>query len=209
MATRFIREAVGVFRDFPSLQRATDALLTAGFDRSELSLLADSRTLYKKLGRNCSDVREFEDISGVPVRPYAGIDSRIEAEGALIGVIAYACAIAAAMIAVGKGLSTAAVIGWVLAAAAAGAGIGAILAGRLESGHRRYLREMIAAGGLLLWVRTRDEAHETRAVEVLGRFGAADVHVHDLPEPVFRAGEGVSRDLAWLNKPFFRALAHR
>lgn len=209
MATRFIREAIGVFQDFPSLQRATDALLTAGFDRAELSLLADPRTVREKLGRAITDVRAFEDLPDVPVRPYAGIDSRIEAEGALIGVGAYAAAIVAAIAAVGNGLATGPVIAWVVAAGLGGAGLGAIFAGRLEGGYRRYVRGMIAAGGLLLWVRARDAAREARALDILRQFGASDVHAHDVPARVFRPGEGVSRELAWLNKPFFRALTQR
>ena len=37
-------------------------------------------------------------------------------------------------------------------------------------------------GGLLLWVRTRDAAHEDRAKKILSKHTAHDVHVHGLPD---------------------------
>jgi hypothetical protein len=42
------------------------------------------------------------------------------------------------------------------------------------------MEEQLARGGLLLWVRTRDAEHERRAVDVVTRNRADDVHVHDL-----------------------------
>ena len=43
------------------------------------------------------------------------------------------------------------------------------------------LQEQLDRGGLLLWVHTRDAAHEERATEILRRHSGRDVHVHDLP----------------------------
>ncbi|HRK95878.1 MAG TPA: hypothetical protein PK694_06115, partial [Rhodospirillales bacterium] len=45
----------------------------------------------------------------------------------------------------------------------------------------KEIQSQIDKGGLLLWVRARDRAHEERAVAVLNRHSAGDVHVHDLP----------------------------
>lgn len=44
------REAVGVFRSAEDLQLAIDELLTSGFDRAELSLLASEEAVEKELG---------------------------------------------------------------------------------------------------------------------------------------------------------------
>jgi hypothetical protein len=48
--TTTIREAVGVFHDPASLQEAIDELLSSGFDRAELSLLAGEHAVEEKLG---------------------------------------------------------------------------------------------------------------------------------------------------------------
>lgn len=206
MTTRPTREAVGVFRDFRSLQAAADELLTAGFDRSALSLLADPETVRRKRGRAFTNVRDAEDDTAAPFRAYAGLDSRFEAEGALIGGIAYVTAMTAALAIAGHGLSLDVHIFWVAVASAVGGVVGLCLAQFVEHRYRRYLRSLVAAGGLLLWVRAPDDAHEQHALDILRRHGGSDVHAHDLPVPVFRPGPGVSLELAWLNKPPLRAL---
>lgn len=68
------------------------------------------------------------------------------------------------------------------AALAGGTGrlIGEVLAQFIGDHHARYLQEQIDHGGLLLWVRTRDQAHEKRAVEILSKHSAHDVHTHEL-----------------------------
>lgn len=45
-----IREAVGLFADQDALQGAIDELLSSGFDRAELSLLASEHVVEDKLG---------------------------------------------------------------------------------------------------------------------------------------------------------------
>jgi len=209
MTTRPAREAVGVFGDFRSLQAAADELLTGGFDRSALSLLADPATVQRKRGRVFASVRDAEDDPAAPFRAYAGLDSRIEAEGALIGGIAYAGAMAAAIVAAGHGVSLTGHIAWVVAAGAVGGLVGLWFARMVENRHRGYLKALLDAGGLLLWVRAHDDEHERRALTVMRHYGASDVHAHDLPALVFRRGGGVSRELAWLEKPFLRALGGR
>jgi hypothetical protein len=66
-------------------------------------------------------------------------------------------------------------------AGAAGGLIGSILAKRLGDHHAHYLQEQLDRGRLLLWVRTWDPEHENRAVEILSKCSARDVHVHALP----------------------------
>jgi len=47
---RIVREAVGVFNRSEDLQDAIDELLSSGFDRAELSLLASEHAVEEKLG---------------------------------------------------------------------------------------------------------------------------------------------------------------
>jgi len=75
------------------------------------------------------------------------------------------------------GVVAAAVTGTALA----GALIGTVLTRWLGKHHAEHLQEQLDRGGLLLWVRTPDAAAEQRALEILTRHSAHDVHIHDLP----------------------------
>ena len=70
------------------------------------------------------------------------------------------------------------------AAIAGGAGglIGAALARFIGHEHAKHLDEHLNHGGLLLWVRTRDADREQKALEILRRHSAHDVHLHQIPE---------------------------
>ena len=59
--------------------------------------------------------------------------------------------------------------------------IGTVLAHWLDKNHAEHLQEQLDHGGLLLWVRTPDEDAQRRALEVLTRRSAHDVHIHQLP----------------------------
>src|SRR3546814_20569860 len=72
MPTSSLREAVGVFQSENALQLAADELLISGFDRADLSLLADARTVEQKLGHAYRCMTEIEDDPTVPKRAYAG-----------------------------------------------------------------------------------------------------------------------------------------
>ncbi len=43
------------------------------------------------------------------------------------------------------------------------------------------MREQLERGGVLLWVRLPDAAAEPRALDILRRHSAHDVHVHEFP----------------------------
>ena len=66
-------------------------------------------------------------------------------------------------------------------AAGAGAAAGSAFAKLLEYHHADYLAEQLGRGGILLWVRTRTAEREMRALEILGKHSAHDVHVHTIP----------------------------
>lgn len=200
MADKTIREAVGVFHDERSLQAAADELLIAGFDRSQLSLLAGDKTVETRLGHKYEKVGEIEDDPVVPYLAYMGSDSRSEAKGAVIGGLAYVGAVGAAGLTVASGGTIAAVLVAVALAGGAGGLVGTALSRYLDTHHAHYLQDQLDRGGLLLWVRTVDEAHERRAVEVLERNSAADVHVHDLPDLTFEMAGGVSHDTSFMKR---------
>ena len=67
---RTIREAVGVFHRPEDLQSAIDALLSSGFHRAELSLLASEHAVEAKLGHRYRKVDALADHATVPRAAY-------------------------------------------------------------------------------------------------------------------------------------------
>lgn len=176
-----VREAVGVFHDAGSLEAAIDELLTHGFDRAHLSLMAGRRAVEDTLYHAFSKVAELEDDAAVPRIAYISRESLGDAEGGLVGGLMYVGAVAAAGgILASGGVVAGAILGAVLAGGAGGL-IGSALARLLDEHHAHYLQDQLDRGGILLWVRTPDPAHEARAVEILNTHSAGDVHVHSLP----------------------------
>lgn len=175
-----IREAVGVFDDGETLQAAIDDLLSSGFDRAELSLLASEQAVDGKLGRHYRRVEELEDDTRVPRTAYVSTETIGDAEGALIGGLMYVGAVAAAGGIVASGGTLAAAIAGAAVAGGAGGVAGSVFAKLLGDRHAGHLQEQLEHGGLLLWVRTRDAAHEERARAILSRHSGRDVHVHDI-----------------------------
>lgn len=176
-----VREAVGVFKDAVSLQEAIDDLLSSGFDRAYLSLLAGEQTVESKLGHRYEKVSEVEDDAAVPRTAYVSPESLGDAEGGLVGALLYVGGTAAAGAVVASGGTLAAAITAAALAGGATGLVGSLLANWLDDRHARYLQEQLDHGGLLLWVRTMDAEHEKRAVEILRRHSGRDVHIHSLP----------------------------
>lgn len=175
-----MREAVGVFHDAEALEAAVDGLMSHGFDRAEISLLAGEHAVEAKLGEHYRRVQDLEDDPEAPRRAFVSTEAIGDAQGALIGGLIYlgGAATAGALVATGGSLIGAA------AAAALGGGagglIGSVLAGLVGDRHAQGLQEQLDRGGLLLWVRTRDDEHEEKALSLLQDAGASDVHVHGL-----------------------------
>ncbi len=179
--TNTIREAVGFFATVDTFESAIDDLMSSGFDRAELSLLATEQSVEEKLGHKYQKVTELEDEAAIPRRSYVSTESVGDAEGGLIGGLLYVGAVAAAGAVAASGGTLAAVIGGAALAGGAGGLVGSILAKFVGDQHARDLQEQLDHGGLLLWVRTRDAAHEKRAVDILKKHSGRDVHVHALP----------------------------
>lgn len=176
-----VREAVGVFDTVEALQGAIDELLSSGFDRADLSLLASVHAVEEKLGDKSFRRVELEDNPAAPRTEYVSPDAIGTAEGGLISGLMYLGAVATAgVIALSGGPLTAMVVG---AAVAGGAGglIGARLAEAVGHQRARYFQRQLSRGGLLLWVRTWNPDQEARAADVLKRHSGRDVHVHGLP----------------------------
>jgi hypothetical protein len=178
--TDILREAVGVFLSADDLQAAIDELLSSGFHRAELSLLAGEDAVNEQLGGRFTSTRALEDDPGVPRSAYVSPEAIGDAQGGIVGALVYAGAtFAAGAVVLSGGTIAAALVAATLVGGAGGI-FGALLAAWLGDHHGRYLQAQIDHGGLLLWVRTRDPQAAERALNILRRHSSQDVHVHTL-----------------------------
>ena len=174
------REAVGVFANANDLQAAIDELLSSGFHRAELSLLASEEVGNEKLGSGFANARAVEDDPVVSRTSYVSPEAIGDAQGGIVSGLVYAGATAAAGTVLISGGAIASALVAATLAGGAGCVVGALLAKWLGDNHAQYLQTQVDHGGLLLWVRTRDAKAEDRAVDVLKRHSSRDVHVHTL-----------------------------
>lgn len=172
------REAVAVFDEVGELDAAVEDLLKSGFKRADMSLLASDEAVAKKLGHRYERVEELEDEPDAPRIAYRARASIGDSDDVIVGTLTYLPAVVAAgTVVASEGVVAAAITG----TAIAGALIGSVLTRWLDKHHAEQLQEQLDHGGLLLWVRTPDQSAQRRAVEILTRHSAHDVHIHQLP----------------------------
>jgi hypothetical protein len=180
--TEQVREAVAAFTTSEDFEAAIDELLSSGFSRAELSVLASSDAVRKSLGHAFVSTRELEDEPAVPTTAYVARESVGDEEGALVGGLMYVGAFLGLGPVVASGGTIGAAILAAVLAGAGGAAIGGTLAGLIGDAHANRLSAQLQHGGILLWVRTRDGEHENRAREILTKHSGQDVHVHGIPD---------------------------
>lgn len=171
-------EVVAVFHTAENLESAVDELLSSGFDRAGISLLASERAVEAKLGHRYQRTSELIDLDGVPRTAFVSSAAIGDAEGGLIGGLAYVGATVAAGVAVVAGGALAATIAAAVVAGGAGGFVGAVLANWVGQHHAALFEKQLDHGGLLLWVRARSPAQEERAARILGKHCAEKVYVH-------------------------------
>ncbi len=175
------REVVGVFGDADALETAANELLSAGFERARISLLAGESAIVEKLGHKYEKVEELEDNLEIPRTVYRSKETFDVSKSALLGSLASIGAVAAAGAIFASGGALAVTLGSGLIGAEVGGFIGGVLGELVEEHHAKYLQEQLDHGGLLLWVRTVDGAEENTAKQILSRHSGRDVHAHAIP----------------------------
>ena len=169
-------EVVGVFHKAEDLETTIDELLSSGFDRAELSLLASEAAVAEKLGGYYQPVSEMADNPDVPRAAFVSSAAIGDAKGALIGGLAYVGATVAIGAVVMSGGALGAAITAAVLAGGTGGLIGSALAHWVGHHHAAYLHDQIENGGLLLWVRAWNESDEARALEIIAKHAADKVH---------------------------------
>ena len=171
-------EVVGVFHAADDFEAAIEELLSSGFDRAQLSLLASERAIEDKLEHRYRSVAELADDPTTPRTAYVSTAAVGDAQGALIGGLTYVGATSAIGAVVMSGGALAATLIAAVVAGGAGTLLGSILARLVGRHHAEDLNEHIERGGLLLWVRAWEPADEPLAISVLRKHGGRDVHSH-------------------------------
>jgi hypothetical protein len=155
-----VTEVVGRFAERAPFKAAVEALLAAGFERSDLSVLDSHDSLSASEGKNETWRRTLAGLVG---------------EAKYLEPIT-----AAGLILLASGAVGAAVAG------AIAAGLGGMAAFELlgevrATPHTRQFAAALEQGAVLLWVRAERVERQRLAGDALTRHGAADVHVHTRP----------------------------
>lgn len=173
-----VREAVAVFEDVSSLEAAVDDLRAAGFAQEDISLLAGQDAVARKLGHAYVRVEELEDDPRAPRTAFVSEKNLGERESRVLGSLTVLpTVIAAGTVVASAGAVAAAIVGTALA----GAALGTVFTHWMDQRHADRLQEQLDRGGILLWVRAPTEEAERRAMAVLTRYSAHDVHIHEVP----------------------------
>ena len=91
-----VREVAAIFHSRAALHEANDALLLAGFDRSDIDCLAELDQVYGELGSVYVAAEDLADISRVPRQPVLEPEDVTGARAVIVGIIAVLGAGAAA-----------------------------------------------------------------------------------------------------------------
>lgn len=150
------RELVGIFSDKKNFESAIDALLKAGFLRSDLSVLASHSSLEAAR----------PEAAGLRDR-LTGLVGEMKYEGPLV---------AAGLIALAAGPVGTALAG-VVAAGVGAAALKEFLDDVTATPDTKEFERALEAGSVILWVAVPDPLREGRAKGVLESLGASNLHV--------------------------------
>lgn len=153
-----IREAVASFPDRDHFRAAVSALLAAGFDRTELSVLASHQPLA------AADEDPGELVA-------AGLSDEIK----------YIAPLTVAGIVLISGGPIAATVAALVGAGLGGAALKELFDDYAAAPHRAEFEAALKAGAALLWVRCPDPQIELRALRILEEAGGRHVHIHGRP----------------------------
>ena len=153
-----IREAVASFPDREHFRNAISALLAAGFDRSDLSVLASHDSLAVA-----------DEAAGTPKEILrAGLSDDLK----------YIAPLTVAGIIVLSGGPIAVVVAALVGAGLGGAALKELFDDYTAPRHSEDFAAALKAGAALLWVRCGDPDRELVATRVLEEAGGHHVHVH-------------------------------
>jgi hypothetical protein len=177
-ASRFPKQAVGVFASPEALEVAIDRLEEAQFDHERISVVAMRHVLQDKLKRVHSTMdladAHFKIETAVPVRHV----EMNELRAAAVGLPAYLGAVGMGAAAVSGGVALPIVVA-TIAGGAGGALLGGIFTAWLNQLRADYYGEQVAHGGILLWATLDNEEDEQKIREFLPELRIEPVKILD------------------------------
>ncbi|MBV9264289.1 MAG: hypothetical protein JO324_08205 [Candidatus Eremiobacteraeota bacterium] len=174
-----VREVAAVFRSRNHRDTAVEALLTHGFDRADIDLLANHDEVISRLGGVLVPAEELADI---PVAPRRTVIDRADVNVTMVLVTTLAAcgggfAVIWYFIDSDKGPFLTMLMA-ILAALVAGGATAAIIAQMLR--RWRDPEEIASAYGLVIWVRVKSPEQETLARKLLREHGGEAIHMHEV-----------------------------
>ncbi|MDB5409416.1 MAG: hypothetical protein JWL84_4328 [Rhodospirillales bacterium] len=156
-----VREAVASFADREHFQAAVGELFAAGFEPTDLSVLARHDSLDAA-----------GSLAGYPKEPHPWLPAGLTDEIKWVGPLTVAGIVLL------SGGPIAAGLGALVAAGLGGAALKEVLDRYTTRPHSEEFAAALAAGAVLLWVRCADDDREIRATRILAAAGGQNVHIH-------------------------------
>lgn len=176
-----VREVVGTVSNLRLLESMASELTSAGFDKSDIDLMASPEAVRAKLGAVYAEPIQIAEVPDLPRRKLVTPDEKATITGVVFGTLVAFGALGAGLPVLASGGALAAAI-----AASAGGGLaGAAIAKTLrkiltKDADPDSLERDLRAGGLVIFVRVRNEECERKAQAIMRKHGAVNVHVHEI-----------------------------
>lgn len=156
------REVVGVFSERSQFEKAVQALRAAGFERSDLSVLASHESI---------------DAASPASKSWK------DAITALVGEMKYEIPLVASGAIFLAGGATAALIAGLIGAAVGGIALKEVLEEVTAAPHSEDFARALETGSAVLWVRISHREKEPIATTILQESGASKVHTYGSTSP--------------------------
>ncbi len=159
------------------------ALRENGFSRPDISVMASHNAIEMKLGHQFERVEAMETDPSIPRSVFVSKAEAAEGLAAAVGIPLYIGAVASALAVAATGGSLAFSIVALAAGGAAGGSVGGIIANVLGQKYADRIEANLADGGLILWVRIRDDLDgekEQKAKTLLEQAGRTSIDAHDI-----------------------------
>jgi hypothetical protein len=164
------REVVGILGDRAQFEKAVEALLDAGFARTDISVLASHESLDASVPAAAGAEHGLVEAVGDTLR-------------AMVGELKFAGPLGAAGIAILFGGPAVAAAGAVIAAGVGGLALKEVLSEALGQPHAEHFERAVEAGGIILWVYVESAAREQEAKAILAANGGSNIHIQPRRSP--------------------------
>lgn len=174
-----VREVVGVFNDYDTMEDAIFGLETSGFGRHQISVLGAEEQVKARFGESNVDAQLLEDNPDVPRSHGIKREEMVLGQSVIIS-IGLVLGLTAATVAAG-GFTAAGIAIYLTIGGLIGMLFGMAAAKILGERYDEFFQNQIEHGGLVLWISTPNTKQEQKAKRLLKQHGAGDIHAHVVP----------------------------